>query len=95
MTDGDGVRLKCRPADEARMYEMGSHHDAWHRLDAIGCPVTVVRGSTSAPGPGLVADALVERLPNARLEAHDNLDHFGPMMAPARMAASILEAVGG
>lgn len=89
----DGVTLKCRPADEARIYEMGGQHEAWNRLGAVTCPVTVVRGGLTSPEPGAMAEAVVERLPAGRLEPHDDLDHFGPMVAPERMAASILAAV--
>jgi len=90
-----GVSLKCRPADEARVYEMGGHHDAWNRLRSIRCPVTVVRGSLVAAGPAGLTAAVAERLPQGHLETHDDLSHFGPMEAPAAMATSILSAVNG
>ncbi len=88
-----GVRLKCRPEDEARVYEMGAHHSAWSVLDAVTCPVTVVRGTTEGFGPAAMSEPVASRLPHGRLEAHDDLDHFGPMTAPAAIAASILAAL--
>lgn len=88
-----GVRLKCRPEGEARVYEMGAHHPAWGLLDAVICPVTVVRGSTDGSGPAAMSGQVADRLPHGRLEAHDDLDHFGPMTAPGAVAASILAAL--
>jgi pimeloyl-ACP methyl ester carboxylesterase len=88
-----GVRLKCRPRDEARVYEMGAHHPAWGLLPAVTGPVTVVRGTTDGFGPAAMSEPVADRLPHGRLEAHDDLDHFGPMTAPAAIADSILAAV--
>ena len=89
------VTLKCRPEVEARVYEMGSRHHAWDALPAVGCPVTVVRGTLDAPGPAAFAAAVAERLPAGRLEVHDDLDHFGPLCAPDAMAASVLASSPG
>ena len=86
------VTLKCRPEDEARIYEMASGHHAWERAGQVRCPVTIVRGDVSSPGPAATSDALAAQLPHGRLEAHDDLGHFGPLEAPERMAASILAA---
>jgi pimeloyl-ACP methyl ester carboxylesterase len=87
------VTLRCRPEDEAKVYEMGSQHDAWEHLDEVRCPVTIVRGALDAPGPVLMAAPVAERLPAGHLEAHDDLGHFGPLQDPARMAASVLAAM--
>lgn len=89
------VRLKCRPEDEARMYTMGATHDAFEHLAEVACPVLVVRGDRGSMGPAAFASEVVAALPNGRLEAHDDLGHFAPMQAPARMAASITEFLVG
>lgn len=88
-----GVRLKCRPQDEAGVYEMGAHHPAWDRLEAVTVPVTIVRGRTGGDGPAAMSGPLADRLPHGRLEVHEHLDHFGPMTAPAAIAGSILGAL--
>ncbi len=88
-----GVRLACRPEDEARIYQMGRLHHAWDDLGSVRCPVTVVRGAITDAGPASVAAAVAERLPAGRLEVHDELGHFGPLEDPAAMAASVLAAL--
>jgi len=90
-----GVRLACRPDDEATVYEMGRRHKAWDHLGSLRLPVTVVRGAITDSGPASVAAAVVERLPAGRLEVHDELSHFGPLEDPAGMASSILAALRG
>jgi pimeloyl-ACP methyl ester carboxylesterase len=86
------VRLKCPPEHEARVYEMGSQHDAFAHLGEVACPVAVVRGAV-APGPAMFADAIAHALPAGRLEVHEDLGHFGPQQDPARMAESIRAAL--
>ncbi|MCU1354030.1 MAG: putative hydrolase or acyltransferase of alpha/beta superfamily [Acidimicrobiales bacterium] len=83
------VTLRCRPEDEAAIYEMGGQHHAFDHLGEIMCPVVVARGRTDEPGPGMVADVVADALPHGRLEAHDDLNHFGPMIDPVGLAASI------
>lgn len=88
--DDSGVRLKCRPEDEARVYQMGGRHGAWDLLPKVRCPVLVARGAVG-PGhspAGFVAD-IAGRLPAGRLEVHEDLGHFGPMEDPGRIADSI------
>jgi hypothetical protein len=42
-----------------------------------------------------VAPLVAETLRHGRLETHHHLDHFGPMVAPAEVAASIDRFVAG
>lgn len=90
--DGSVV-LKCRPADEAQVYAMGSRHRAWDGLAEVTCPVTIARGHLGDPGPAAHALAIAERLPGGRLEVFDELGHFGPMEDPDRVAGAIRDAV--
>ena len=86
------VRLKCRGADEAAVYNHGMRHDAYANLPAVTCPVTVACGAeTDAFGPDAIA-AMVERLPHGRAEVLPGLSHFGPMEDPAALAARIVSA---
>lgn len=80
------VRLKCRPSDEADVYLMGSRNRAWEVLADVACPVLIARGTLDQFGPAAMAAPVAERLPAGRLQAFDDLGHFGPMEAPARLA---------
>lgn len=92
-TDHGSVRLKCRPEDEARVYEMGITSGAWDRLKKITCPVTVARGKQVDPrSPARFAERAVEQLPDGRFEEFDHLTHFGPLEDPATIAAAISAA---
>ena len=84
------VHLACRPADEARLYEGGGAHGAFERLGEVECPV-LLACSAEPFGPALFAPAVAEALPNGRLEVHEHLTHFGPLEAPAELAASVRE----
>ncbi len=84
---GDDGRLKCRPEDEAAVYETATAHDAYLRLPDVACPVIVACGSaTEARPPADVA----ARLREGRFEILDGLGHLGPLELPARVASSIL-----
>jgi len=89
------VELRCRPDDEAAVYDMGLRHDAFVRLADVGCPVLVVRGNLTEPGPAPITPMLAEALPHGRLEAHDHLNHFAPLAEPERMATSVSRFVEG
>ena len=87
-----GVRLKCRPPDEAQIYRMGSAHPAFSRFSEVHCPVTVACGErTEAFGPELIA-LQAAALPQARAEVVPGLGHFGPLQDPDAVAASIRRA---
>jgi len=87
------VTLKCRPEDEAQVYEMAMGSHAFEHLGEVACPVTVVRGHTRVAGPASFADRVADALPRGHLEAHDDLGHFGPLEAPGRMAVSVQAVV--
>lgn len=89
--EADGpVVLKCRPADESRIYTMGSSHRAFDHLGEVHCPVLVVRGAIDSPGPAAMAPDVAAALPAGSLEVHDELGHFGPLEDPTGMAASFM-----
>jgi len=88
MEDGT-VRLKCRPEDEARVYEQGLSHRAFRHLDRVRCPVTLACGElTDTFGPALLQQ-LATRLSDARVDVVDGLGHLGPLEDPEAVAASI------
>lgn len=83
------VELKCPGEMEARMYAMGSAHDAFGRLDAVFCPAVVVCGELTKAIPESIGQAVVERMHDARLEVAPGLGHFGPMEDADAVVASI------
>lgn len=90
---GDGtVRLKCRPEDEARIYEMATAHGCYGRLADVRCPVTLVRGADSEAADARIFAHLAGRLRDARTEALSGLGHLGPLERPDVVAASIRQA---
>lgn len=86
----DAGRLKCRPDDEAALYETATAHDAYVRLPEVACPVVVACGSTSEACPPASARAVAARLPQGRAEVLDGLGHLGPLEDPDRVAESVL-----
>ncbi|MDQ6728510.1 MAG: alpha/beta hydrolase [Actinomycetota bacterium] len=93
--DGDGVRLKCDPENEATIYEMATAHDAYARLPEIGCPVTLACGAETEACTPERARALVDRLPRGRSEVLDHVGHFGPLERPREVAASVRRFLAG
>ena len=90
--DGD-VTIKCKPANEALTYETAGSCDAFEHVAEVQCPTVVLRGQLEAFGPASIAESVAAGLANGRLEAHDNLSHFGPMEDPPGMARSIAALV--
>ncbi len=90
------VRIKCRGATEAAIYRMARHSAVFERLGGLGCPVTVATGRAddSRPGPETFGPTVATTIPHGRLERFDDLGHFGPLEDPARVAASIVAALG-
>lgn len=93
--DDGQVQLKCRGADEARVYAGGLSHDAYRHLDAVGCPTVLARGAGSTAFSPDVPLALAARLPDARVETLPSLGHFGPLEDPDTVAAAVVRAFTG
>ncbi len=91
--DGGGIRLRCRPHDEAQVYAHGFAHDAFSRLDEVRCPVTLACGAgTDAIGPAFL-ELVAGRLPASRVEVFADLDHFGPLADPDGLARTLAQAL--
>lgn len=84
--DDGSVHLKCTPEHEARTFEASANPELWDRLGEITVPVWVVSGRPHAGEPSMMAPGIAERLPNAQYVEEDDLDHFGPMTHPERIA---------
>jgi pimeloyl-ACP methyl ester carboxylesterase len=87
-----GVRLKCRPEDEATVYETATGHDAYARLPEVTCPVTVACGGLTPGCDGTRPFASEDRLPAGRSEVVPGVGHFGPLEQPDVVATSVQEA---
>ena len=81
------VRLACRPADEAQVFQSAADHTAFTRLGEVACPVVIAVGDEPY-GPALFAPSIADALPHGRLERFEQLGHFGPLEAPDRVAAA-------
>lgn len=84
--DGDRVRLKCLPNNEAQVYLSLVDANVYDAMPAVKCPVLIVRGS------GPEADWLVDiigRFPQGEDEFHPEHGHFGPFTHPETFAGSV------
>jgi len=87
------VELACRPEVEASVFEMAPYHEAFAHLGEVQCPVTIASGPGGDFGPAAFADEVAQALPLGRRVRYMDLGHFGPLQAPARIAAGIAESV--
>ena len=85
----EGVRLKCRPEDEAAVYEMATAHDAYARLPEVKCPVTVACGDLTEGCTPTPAGSYAHRLPGGRTEVLAGVGHLAPLEQPEQVATSI------
>jgi pimeloyl-ACP methyl ester carboxylesterase len=92
-TDHGTVRLRCRPENEARIFEAAYSAHALDHLDSVQCPVTIAIGETSTDIGRTLAISALGRLSSARLVELPDLGHFGPLEAPAAVGVSILESL--
>jgi len=89
--DGD-VELRCRPEVEARVFEAGMACDAYDRLSEVRCTTVVAIGGRSTDSSGHYGLQAVDSFPHGHLVQLRGLDHFGPLVDPDALAASIVTA---
>lgn len=90
-----GLRLACRPEDEARFYEMGGFDETWLAVESLACPVTFATGDQPGAFGPPHAEVLAGRVPFGQADVLPGLSHFGPLEDPTAVAASILDSLGG
>ena len=86
---GSVATLHPTPEDEAAVFDGAGKISA---PDVVGLdvPITVATGTTDIPwGPSHFVSALVESLPRAARSDFPLLGHFGPLEAPAIVAADV------
>jgi pimeloyl-ACP methyl ester carboxylesterase len=85
-----GFVLACEPEHEARTFETGGTHRTWEVLEEITTPAWVVAGRLDAAQPSRLAADIAARLPAGSYVQMDDLDHFGPMTHPERIADLVI-----
>jgi pimeloyl-ACP methyl ester carboxylesterase len=93
--DDGHVHLKCRPEHEAATFEMGHGHRTWDVLGEIDVPVLVVAGRPHPGQPSSLAAPIADRLAHGRYVEIAEMDHFGPMTHPDRIATLFEEFADG
>lgn len=95
-TDEGEVRLACEPEHEARTFD-AADEITFDRLKPLALRLAVAAGATEEdPGPADFAATIAATVPGAVLRLHPELGHFGPLEAPDKIAAEIVDllAVG-
>jgi pimeloyl-ACP methyl ester carboxylesterase len=92
LSDG-AVRLRCRSEDEGRTYEAAPHNGVWSNLHLVAAPTTLACGGPDAHFGQEAIAAIAARMPDARTELFEDLNHFGPLQRPGEVAASIISAL--
>lgn len=88
-TDGT-VRLKCAPEDEAATFAATGKATV-DLVAKVKTPITVAVGRDEGSwSPSMFGPAIVDAMPNAVLERHPKLGHFGPLQDPETIAEAIL-----
>jgi pimeloyl-ACP methyl ester carboxylesterase len=94
---GGAWRLVCRPEVEALVFETYFPLPA-PPLGRVRCPTRVASGE-GAPGMHQVlfraAEAVAQQLPGSQRVAFSGLAHLGPLEAPGRVGADVLEFLLG
>ncbi len=89
---GDGpegtVTLRCAPEHEAQVFEH-AQSGAFEILEGVGFPF-LIAVSGDGGSPAQAAAAAVPRNERFVLAEYPDLTHFGPLQAPARIAADVL-----
>ena len=93
--DGSVV-LACAPDDEAATFASDTKVRTSTIAD-VKSAVTVLTGADDedAPSPARYGPAIVDALPNGRLQVHPEVGHLAPFEQPDAVAAMVLESVGG
>lgn len=86
--DGE-VELCCAPEYEASVFTASHANGVWDRLPAIETPALLVSGRVEQDQPSGATAQIAERMPNGTAIELPDLDHFGPLTHPDRVAAII------
>ena len=84
--------LKCSGESEARTYE-ATGQISTQEIGGALLPIVIAAGDPAASMLAEITPAIVDGLPNARHRIYRGLGHFGPLQAPDRIAADVLEHI--
>lgn len=76
------VALKCSAEAEAQVFANSTSLDIFSQLDKIDCPALVLRGAHTDPPLFIVAERVVQRIPQGSLVTIPDTGHFLPMEKP-------------
>lgn len=76
------VELKCPPAAEAQVYEMGGNHAGWEGLASLRCPAVLVAGANSDMWFELALQRAAQQIAGGCVETVSGAGHFFPMENP-------------
>ena len=94
VADDDGIRLRCRPEDEAEFYRGATAHGAWSRLSEIEAGITLVAGEDSESHPaGFLAD-MAGAMETGEALLIPGATHFVPMERPGALAGVVAPLLG-
>ena len=87
----DGTaRLKCTPDDEAATFA-GDGKPTVELVSKVQTPTTIAVGRDEGSwSPSMFGPGIVDAMPNATLERHPRLGHFGPLQDPTLIADAVL-----
>lgn len=87
------VRLKCAPEHEAATFD-ATGKATINNARRVTTPTVVAVGRDEGSwSPSMFGPAIVDAMPNARLERHPTLGHFGPLQNPDEIADAILASL--
>lgn len=90
---GGGVRLACEPTWEASSY-CAQGHDGWAALEAVRCPVTILRAAHGSTCDGAKAASVAASRPWLSLSVVSGTSHFIPQERPELARAALEAALG-
>ncbi|MFT7836850.1 alpha/beta hydrolase [Saccharothrix sp. BKS2] len=83
---GGGVRLRCAPEVEARLFRTAISCPWREALPLVRCPTVFLRGAGSVVVTGESLAAAHAELPAGRLREVPGMDHLGPLVRPGAFA---------
>jgi pimeloyl-ACP methyl ester carboxylesterase len=87
-----GVRLACAPTWEASNY-CAQGHDGWAALEALRCPVAILRAELESPCDLEAAEAAARARASVALTTVSGGSHFFPQERPELASGALLAAL--
>jgi pimeloyl-ACP methyl ester carboxylesterase len=87
------VGLACEREDEAAVFEGATRSRIWGELSSVRAPVAVLGGSEPSELLNRMAPEVARHLPRGGYRCFPDLNHFGPMTAPAEVGRIMASAL--